>query len=83
MALPSELARTQIYLTAQQQMQLVELAKQQGCSSSALIRSAIDDFLKIHQPVSRMAKRMQSAGQWDAKLARPTLKQLRSEERTL
>ena len=82
MAPPSELARTQIYLTAQQQQQLRQLAKQQGRSSSALIRSAIDDFLKIHQPKNRLAKRMQAAGQWDATLLRPSLQELRSEERS-
>jgi hypothetical protein len=82
MALPSELARTQIYLTAQQQQQLSALAKQQGCSSSALIRSAIDDFLHTHHPQERLAKRLRSAGAWDAKAARPTLDELRSEERS-
>ncbi len=82
MALPSELARTQIYLTAQQQQQLSALAKQQGCSSSALIRSAIDDFLHAHHPQERLAKRLRSAGVWDAKAARPPLEELRSEERS-
>ncbi|MEY4675550.1 MAG: hypothetical protein RLZZ470_57 [Pseudomonadota bacterium] len=82
MALPSELARTQIYLTAQQQQQLSLLARQQGCSSSALIRTAIDDFLQIHHPQERLAKRLRSAGTWDAKAARPSLDELRSEARS-
>ena len=82
MAIPSELARTQIYLTAQQQQQLSLLAKQQGCSSSALIRSAIDDFLQIHQPENRLAKRLGTAGRWDSTVERPSLERLRSEERS-
>ena len=83
MALSSELARTQIYLTAQQQQQLGQLAKQQGSSSSALIRCAVDDFLKRHQPQERLSQRLQTAGQWGANGYRPDLAALRSEDRLL
>ena len=37
--------RTQIYLTAEQQVQLNQLSRQNACSKSELIRSAVDQFL--------------------------------------
>ena len=41
----SELSRTQIYLTQQQQLQLAQVSCGSAATKSALIRQAIDQFL--------------------------------------
>ena len=78
----SSLNRTQIYLTAGQQAALAEMAQAQASSSSALIREAIDGYIAAHQPASKLARRMAVAGSWQANRDAPSLRELRSEERS-
>ena len=78
----SALNRTQIYLTVAQQKTLALMARDQSSSSSALIREAIDVYIKAHQPASKLAKRMAVAGSWQLETAAPSVRQLRSEERS-
>jgi hypothetical protein len=73
--------RTQIYLTATQQSVLATMARAQGSSSSALIREAIDGYIQVHQPASKLASRMAAAGSWQSNPDAPSLRELRSEER--
>jgi hypothetical protein len=58
----THLNRTQIYLTAAQQKILGTMAQQQGSSSSALIRIAIDGYIQAHKPATKQALRMAAAG---------------------
>ena len=81
-ALNSTLNRTQIYLTKAQQNTLADMAREQSSSSSALIREAIDGYIAAHQPASKLAKRMAAAGTWKSNPDAPSLRQLRSEERS-
>jgi predicted transcriptional regulator len=82
MKVPSALNRTQIYLTVAQQNTLAAMAREQSRSSSALIREAIDGFIKAQQPADKLAKRMAAAGTWQPNLDAPGLRQLRGEERS-
>ncbi len=76
------LNRTQIYLTATQQHTLATLAQEQGSSSSALIREAIDGYIQAHQPASKLARRLGVAGSWQPNPDAPNLRALRQEERS-
>ena len=78
----STLNRTQIYLTIGQQNTLAAMAREQSSSSSALIREAIDGYIEAHQPASKLAKRMATAGTWQPNADAPSLRQLRGEERS-
>jgi predicted transcriptional regulator len=78
----SSFHRTQIYLTAAQQSALAAMAQARASSSSALIREAIDGYIAAHQPASKLARRMAAAGSWQANLEAPSLRELRSEERS-
>ena len=49
----SELSRTQIYLTQQQQMRLAQVSRGSAATKSALIRQAVDMFL-AQQPKTRV-----------------------------
>jgi predicted transcriptional regulator len=82
MKVPSALNRTQIYLTVAQQNTLAAMARDKGSSSSALIREAIDGFIKAQQPADKLAKRMAAAGTWQPNPDSPSLRQVRSEERS-
>ena len=77
------LNRTQIYLTVAQQNTLAAMARAQSCSSSALIRQAIDGFIAAHQPASKLTRRIAAAGGWQPNPAAPSLRRLRKEERLL
>lgn len=74
--------RTQIYLTAAQQAALASLAQAQDCSSSAVIREAIDGYIAAHQPANKLARRMAVAGSWQANSDASSLRELRNEERS-
>lgn len=78
----SSFNRTQIYLTAAQQSALAAMAQAQSSSSSALIRAAIDGYIAAHQPASKLARRMAAAGSWQSNPDAPSLRELRSEERS-
>ncbi len=78
----THLNRTQIYLTAAQQKILSTMAQQQGSSSSALIRIAIDGYIQAHQPATKQALRMAAAGAWQPNPDAPSLRSLRQEERS-
>lgn len=56
--------RTQIYLSDQERCGLQQLSQRSGRSQSALIRDAIDAFLKQHQPQERLASLRQGRGLW-------------------
>ncbi len=71
-----------IHLTASQQTCLAAMAQAQGSSSSALIREAIDGYIAAHQPASKLVRRMAVAVCWQANLEAPSLRELRSEERS-
>ena len=78
----SPLNRTQIYLTTAQQNTLAAMAREQSSSSSALIREAIDGYIKARQPANKLAKRIAAAGAWQSNPDAPSLRELRSEERS-
>jgi hypothetical protein len=78
----SSFHRTQIYLTASQQACLADMAQAQGSSSSALIREAIDGYIAMHQPASKLARRIAVAGSWQANPDATNLRDLRGEERS-
>jgi hypothetical protein len=63
----SELSRTQIYLTHQQQMRLAQVSRGSAATKSALIRQAVDMFL-AQQPKVRVTDKTQHlqciAGLW-------------------
>jgi hypothetical protein len=61
------LARTQIYLTAEQQTALGLLSKNQSLSKSELIRSAIDHFIATQQQAQASTRKQRLAalsGAW-------------------
>jgi hypothetical protein len=61
------LARTQIYLTAEQQAALGLLSKNQSLSKSELIRSAIDRFITSQQQAQASTRKQRLAalsGAW-------------------
>jgi predicted transcriptional regulator len=63
----SELSRTQIYLTQQQQARLAQVSKGSAATKSALIRQAIDMFLarQPKTPTADKTHHLQSiAGLW-------------------
>lgn len=78
----STLSRTQIYLTAAQQKTLAAMAQEQSCSSSALIREAIDGYIAANLPAGKLARRLAAAGSWQPNLDAPSLRELRQEERS-
>lgn len=82
MAQTTHLTRTQIYLTVDQQSTLAAMARVQGSTSSAVIRLAIDEFIAAHRPASKAARRLSAAGAWSSDTSRPTLRDLRAEERS-
>jgi len=76
--------RTQIYLHAEQQHALAEMARALQSTSSALIRQSIDAFLKSHTPAAKRSRRIETAGKWSNDVGAfdlAALRQLRNEER--
>jgi predicted DNA-binding protein len=71
--------RTQIYLSDAERQGLQALAQRCGRSQSALIREAIDSFLELHQPQSRLARLRQGRGLWANRDDLPTWGELRQE----
>lgn len=73
-------SRTQIYLTQEQQMELDRLAKQNDCSKSELIRSAVDQFIAQQTQALAASQALQAkgikllAGMWAGRsdMANPT-----------
>lgn len=63
----SELSRTQIYLTQQQQARLAQVSRGSASTKSALIRQAVDMFL-ARQPTTPAMEKTQNlqsiAGLW-------------------
>ena len=56
--------RTQIYLTEEERASLKQLAEERGTSQSALIREAVDQYLKEHSQEERLAKLRAARGIW-------------------
>ena len=71
--------RTQIYLSEAEREGLQALALRSGRSQSALIREAIDAFLKHHQPEGRQARLRQARGLWATREDLPEWLALRQE----
>jgi hypothetical protein len=71
--------RTQIYLSAAERQGLQALAQRSGRSQSALIREAIDAFLRQHQPRERLARLRQARGLWAQRTDLPDWPSLRRE----
>jgi hypothetical protein len=71
--------RTQIYLSAAEREGLQALALRSGRSQSALIREAIDAFLRQHQPRERLARLRQARGIWAQRTDLPDWSALRGE----
>ena len=82
MQISPSLNRTQIYLTINQQSTLTAMVREQSSSSIALIREAIDGYIEVHQPASKLARRLAVSGTWRPDPAAPSLRQLRGEERS-
>ena len=77
-----KLTRTQIHLTVAQKNALSAMAREQSCSRGALIREAIDDYIRAGQLAKKLSKRMAAAGIWQPNPDVPNLHQLRREERS-
>ena len=75
----STMQRTQIYLSAAEREGLQALALRSGRSQSALIREAIDAFLRQHQPRERLARLRQARGIWAQRTDLPDWSALRRE----
>jgi hypothetical protein len=71
--------RTQIYLSDDERQGLQVLAQQSGRSQSHLIREAIDSFLALHQPRSRLQSLRQARGLWHQRIDLPDWRSLRQE----
>lgn len=71
--------RTQIYLSAAERQGLQALSLRCGRSQSALIRDAIDAFLRQHQPQGRLARLRQARGLWAQRTDLPDWPALRRE----
>lgn len=71
--------RKQIYLSEAEHQGLQTLAQQSGRSQSALIREAIDAFLKQHQAQNRLDQLRQARGVWASRNDLPDWSDLRRE----
>jgi predicted DNA-binding protein len=74
-------ARTQIYLTTEQQTALGLLSKNQSLSKSELIRSAIDHFIASQQLALASTRKQRLAalsGAWSDDSFRGDLREMRS-----
>jgi hypothetical protein len=75
------LARTQIYLTAEQQTALGLLSKHQSLSKSELIRSAIDRFIASQQQAQASTRKERLAalsGAWSEDSFKGDVREMRS-----
>ena len=73
--------RTQIYLTDDEQAAIRQLSVRTGATQSALIRTAIDQFITQNNQIVSPAKRMAVFGMWQDHEDLPSLETLRAEER--
>ena len=73
--------RTQIYLTDEEQAAIRQISVRTGASQSALIRTAIDQFISQKNQTQNPAKRMAAFGIWHGNESLPSLELLRGEER--
>ena len=78
-AAAATMQRTQIYLSAAERQGLQALALRSGRSQSALIRDAIDAFLRQHQPRERLVRLRQARGLWAQRTDLPDWSALRRE----
>lgn len=58
------LRRTQIYLTHEEQTAIRQISIRSGTSQSALIRTAIDQYIAQNNPSANSSKRMKAFGLW-------------------
>ena len=73
--------RTQIYLTDDEQAAIRQLSVRTGATQSALIRTAIDQFITQNNQAASSTKRMVAFGMWQDHVDLSSLETLRSEER--
>jgi hypothetical protein len=71
--------RTQIYLTDQERKSLRTLATRLGQSQSALIRAAVDQYVRCYQEGNRLNLLRQARGVWADRRDLPDFKQVRRE----
>lgn len=75
--------RTQIYLTDEEQSAIRQISIRSGASQSALIRTAIDQYIAQNSQAANPNKRMQAFGVWQDHEVLPSLEILRGEERLI
>jgi metal-responsive CopG/Arc/MetJ family transcriptional regulator len=80
----NHLSRTQIYLTAEQQLALGVLSKRQSQSKSELIRGAIDQMIAAQQEKNQQASTKQQrmaalAGAWNENSFTTDIRAMRDE----
>lgn len=73
--------RTQIYLTDEEQVAIRQISIRSGTSQSALIRTAIDQYIAQNNLSTNPSKRMSAFGLWQDHENLPSLEVLRAEER--
>lgn len=73
--------RTQIYLTDDEQTAIRQLSVRTGTTQSALIRTAIDQFITQNNQTVSPATRMAVFGMWQDHEDLLSLETLRAEER--
>lgn len=71
--------RTQIYLSDQEHASLRGLAKRSGRTQSALIREAVDAFLRQQQVDGRLERLREGRGLWSLRTDLPDWDALRRE----
>ena len=73
--------RTQIYLTSEEQAEIRQISIRTGTSQSALIRTAIDQYIAQNSQTVNPNQRMAAFGVWHNYDDFPDLQALRAEER--
>ena len=73
--------RTQIYLTTDEQAEIRQISIRTGTSQSALIRTAIDQYIAQNSQTINPNQRMAAFGVWQHYDDFPELQVLRAEER--
>ena len=73
--------RTQIYLTDEEQAAIRQISIRSGTSQSALIRTAIDQYIAQNTTGTNSGKRLNAFGIWQDHENLPSLADLRAEER--